>query len=140
MNILFSIVFKINLKMKSQIFFAWFLVLQRIGLVPNVYCKQGLKIEGSTSYSTPYSKFHSVNYSNVQLFLLLDQGKRTLILKFDVYICFPFVSGNIHNRPIQIPNYRPCNSHLHVSKRQQLHIHNHPLEKSHTCLGCPLHE
>ncbi len=72
--------------------------------------------------------FHLVNCSNMQLFLLLDQGKGALILQFDVYICFPFAIGDIHNRATRIPGCRPCNSNVHVSKRRQLHIHHRPLE------------
>jgi uncharacterized membrane protein YczE len=44
MNILFSVASETNLKMRSQIFFIGFLVLWGIGLVPDVYCEQGVKI------------------------------------------------------------------------------------------------
>jgi hypothetical protein len=81
MNILFLVTSEISLNMRSQIFFSRSLVLWGDGFVLNVCYEEGVIIgQGLKCYSTHHSMFHLMNYSNMQLFLLLDQGEGTIIL------------------------------------------------------------
>jgi hypothetical protein len=77
MNILFLVTSKTSLKVTSQKFFSGSSVRWGAGLILCVCCEEGVRIgQGLNTLFNPLS----MNYNNVQLFILLDHGKGALIL------------------------------------------------------------